>query len=259
MRDPWSAIVAELFRQIQTFSRGDADRAPTYKGDPTGFEEPAGGHRECRSAESPNAATSMEGEDDRLKSYSVPALPRRQAHDRLALRCVRLSRRGRLRRRERWHRARPTDARRRNDYAGFAARRSVQPSAIHSGRAWRDHAESVPGRRRRRFDLSQRRCCLAPRSSSRSKTRTMAGGAFAVATPRATSGTLALMIPGKSLVRRQWIRPASKSMAWFGCRSEHRILFTALSNAACLKRHWGNTNTAFLRWVRTDIRGALPL
>src|SRR5262245_54668997 len=82
--------------------------------------------------------TSMEGEDDRLESYSVPALPRRQAHDRLALRCVRLSRSGRLRRRERWHRARPTDARRRNDYAEFAARRSVQPSAIHSGRAWRD-------------------------------------------------------------------------------------------------------------------------
>src|SRR6516162_1930681 len=26
-------------------------------------------------------------------------------------------------------------------------------------------------------------------------------------------------------------------MAWFGCRSEHRNLFTALSNAACLKRH----------------------
>ena len=68
---------------------------------------------------------------------------------------------GRLRRRERWHRARPTDARRRNDYAGFAARRSVRPSAIHSGRAWRDHAESVPGGRRRRFDLSQRRCCWA--------------------------------------------------------------------------------------------------
>src|SRR5215510_2798380 len=82
MRDPWSAIVAELFRQIQTFSRGDADRAPTYKGDPTGFEDPTGGHRECRSAESPNAATSMEGEDDRLESYSMPALPRRQAHDR---------------------------------------------------------------------------------------------------------------------------------------------------------------------------------
>src|SRR5215813_4927705 len=121
MRDPWSAIVAELFRQIQTFSRGDADRAPTYKGDPTGFEEPTGGHRECRSAESPNAATSMEGEDDRLESYSVPALPRRRAHDRLALRCVRLSRPGRLRRRERWHRARPTDARRGNDYAGFAS------------------------------------------------------------------------------------------------------------------------------------------
>src|SRR6516165_6095763 len=92
MRDPWSAIVAELFRQIQTFSRGDADRTPTYKGDPTGFEEPTGGHRECRSAESPNAATSMEGEDDRLESYSMPALPRPQAHDRLALRCVRLSR-----------------------------------------------------------------------------------------------------------------------------------------------------------------------
>src|SRR5215813_7701653 len=31
MRNPLSAIVAELFRQIQTFSRGDADRAPTYK------------------------------------------------------------------------------------------------------------------------------------------------------------------------------------------------------------------------------------
>src|SRR5262249_53396296 len=61
MRDPWSAIVAELFRQIQTFSRGNADRAPTYKGDPTGFEEPTGGHRdECRSGEPPNAATSME-------------------------------------------------------------------------------------------------------------------------------------------------------------------------------------------------------
>src|SRR5215469_6382340 len=38
----------------------------------------------------------MEGEDDRLESYSMPALPRRQAHDRLALRCVRLSRPGRL-------------------------------------------------------------------------------------------------------------------------------------------------------------------
>src|SRR5262244_1889532 len=206
MRDPWSAIVAELFRQIQTFSRGDADRAPTYKGDPTGFEEPTGGHRECRSAESPNAATSMEGEDDRLKSYSVPALPRRQAHDRLALRCVRLSRPGRLRRRERWHRARPTDARRRNDYAGFAARRSVQPSAIHSGRAWRDHAESVPGRRRRRFDLSQRRCCWG-----RDRHRDQRRGLWrAVATPRAISETLALMIPGKSDVRRQWIRPARK-------------------------------------------------
>jgi len=38
----------------------------------------------------------MESEDDRLESYSMPALPRRQAHDRLALRCVRLSRPGRL-------------------------------------------------------------------------------------------------------------------------------------------------------------------
>jgi uncharacterized glyoxalase superfamily protein PhnB len=36
---------------------------------------------------------------------------------------------------------------------GFAARRSVQPSAIHPGRSWRDHAESVPGRCRRRCDL----------------------------------------------------------------------------------------------------------
>src|SRR5262245_54668998 len=50
---------------------------------------------------------------------------------------------------------------------------------------------------------------LGPRSSSRSKTRTMAGGAFAVATPRATFGTLALMIPGKSDVRPPRIRRAS--------------------------------------------------
>src|SRR5215475_15957335 len=50
-------------------------------------------------------------------------------------------------------------------------------------------------------------------------------------------------------------------MAWFGCRSEHRILFTALSNAACLKRRRGRMTpiTAFLRWVRTDIKGALSL
>src|SRR5215813_13138665 len=44
------------------------NRAPTYKGDPTGLKKPTGGHRECRSAESPNAATSMEGEDDRLET-----------------------------------------------------------------------------------------------------------------------------------------------------------------------------------------------